>query len=96
MNIIKYAGLIECGDLIINRIQRQSEFDGFQLKKVHIKQEKLNSRTQEYYPNAEVVENIHSIFADKSIELVIVSRPAEADLNLVAAAIEAGKQVRVL
>ena len=96
MNITKYAGLIECGDPIVNRVQSQSEFDGFQLKKVHVKQDKLYSKTQEYYPNAELVEDISSIFGDQSIELVIVSRPGESDLTLVAEAIGAGKQVRVL
>lgn len=95
MSITKYAGLIECGDPIVNRVQGQSEFDGFHLKKVHVKQDMLHPRTREYYPNAELVE-ISSILGDQSIELVIVSRPGEADLNLVAEAIGAGKQVRVL
>lgn len=96
MEITKYAGLIECGDPIVNRVQSRTEFDGFQVKKVLVKQHTPYHRAKEYYPNAEVVEDISSIFGDQSIELVIVSAPAESDLTVVADAIGAGKQVRVL
>ena len=97
MEEIKYAGLIECGDSTqANWSDGHSELDGFHLKKVLIKQNIGNHIAKEYYPRAEMVQDTNSIINDESIELVIVSAPAETDLNLVAEALEAGKQVRVL
>jgi predicted dehydrogenase len=91
------AGLIECGPSTNPyEISSNSEFDGFHLKKVLVKQKITDRLAEEYYPQAEIVEDINSIINDKTIELVIVSEPGDADLNLVAEALEAGKQVRVL
>lgn len=96
MKEIKYAGLIECGDSITaSWTESPSLFDGFELKKILFRQD-VGKHSQEYYPTAEMVEDTYSIINDKSIELVILSAPGENDLDLVAQAIEAGKQVRVL
>ena len=96
MKQIKYAGLIECGDSVTSTWQESpSLFDGFKLKKILFRQN-TGKHSQEYYPTAEMVEDTYSIINDNSIELVILSAPGENDLNLVAQAIEAGKQVRVL
>jgi predicted dehydrogenase len=95
MGEMKYAGLIECGDsTTANWPESQSEFDGFHLKKILFKN--IGKHSKEYYPQAEMVQDTQSIIQDETIELVILSAPAESDLNLVAQAIEAGKQVRVL
>lgn len=96
MDRLKYAGLIECGDSILNFADAQNEFDGWQLKKVLVKEDVENNVAREFYPEAELVSDTDSIMNDKTIELVIVSAPGEADLTLVAKAIGAGKQVRVL
>lgn len=98
MQTIKYAGLIECGDSITASWNESPNlFDGFELKKILFKQNKnIGKHSHEYYPKAETVQDTHSILNDNSIELVILSAPGENDLNLVAQAIEAGKQVRVL
>ena len=96
MQEVKYAGLIECGESIVAPWpENQGQFDGFHMKKILFKQNAAN-RNKEYFPQAEMVQDTFSIINDETIELVIVSRPGEADLNLVAQAIEAGKQVRVL
>ncbi|MBC7827212.1 MAG: hypothetical protein H7122_05675 [Chitinophagaceae bacterium] len=97
MKALKYAGLIECSDSTqFNWSEGHHKLDGFYLKKILIKQNTGNHIAKEYYPQAEMVQDTESIFHDESIELVIVSGPDDADLNLVAEAIEAGKQVRVL
>ena len=96
METLKFAGLIQCGDSMVNSVDPQNEFDGFQLKKVLVRENIENHLAKEYYPHAEMVHDTKSILNDESIELVIVSAPAESDLNLVAEAIGAGKQVRVL
>lgn len=97
MEEIKYAGLIECGDSTqASWSEGNNRLDGFNVKKVLLKQNIGNHIAREYYPHAEMVQDTHSIINDESIELVIVSAPGETDLNLVAEAIEAGKQVRIL
>ena len=94
---IKYAGLIECGETANSSwVGGNSEFDGFQLKKVLLKQNIATHFAKEHYPKAEVVHDSNSIINDDSIELVIVSGPGDTHINLVAQALEAGKQVRVL
>ncbi|HKH62815.1 MAG TPA: hypothetical protein VKA49_18360 [Flavitalea sp.] len=96
MQTKKYAGLIECGDSITaSWNESPSLFDGFELKKILFRQNK-GKHNQDYYPKAETVQDTYSILNDNSIELIILSAPGENDLNLVAQAIEAGKQVRVL
>ena len=96
MEQIKYAGLIECSDSIVsNWSENPSLFDGFQLKKVLFRQH-IGKHNKNSYPQAELVQDTHAIINDDTIELVIVSAPGEGDMNLVAQAIEAGKQVRVL
>lgn len=92
----KFAGLIECRDTILGTWgEGPNGFDGFHLKKVLIKQH-TGTYNREYYPNAEIVADKNAIMNDHTIELVIVSGPCESDMNLVAEAIGAGKQVRVL
>ena len=93
----KYAGLIECGDSTTsNWTDKNSGFKEFHIKKVLVKQNKGNTLAQGFYADAELVFDINSIMHDKNIELIVISGPADADLNLVAEAIRAGKQVRVL
>lgn len=96
MKELKFAGLIECRDTNLGSwVDGPNVLDGFHLKKVLIKQY-TGDHSKEYYPNAEIVEDKSSIMNDHSIELVIVSGAGDSDLNLVAEAIGAGKQVRVL
>ena len=96
MQEIKYAGLIECGGSITaNWKESPSLFDGFELKKILFRQN-TGRHSPDYFPEAEMVQDTHAIINDESIELIILSAPGEDDLNLVAQAIDAGKQVRVL
>ena len=93
----KYAGLIECGDSTTsNWTDKNSGFKGFHIKKVLVKQNMGNSLVQGCYADAEMVSDINSIMSDQTIELVVISGAADSDLTLVAEAIGAGKQVRVL
>ena len=96
MEVTKYAGLIECGGSITASWQESPTlFDGFELKKILFRQNtSLNGR--DYFPGAEMVQDTQAIIDDETIELIILSAPGEDDLNLVAQAIDAGKQVRVL
>ena len=96
MEETKYAGLIECGDTITASWQeRPTLIDGFELKKILFRHD-IGKHAQEYFPTAEMVQDTRAIINDESIELVILSSPGDGDLKLVAQAIDAGKQVRVL
>ena len=48
------------------------------------------------YPKAEIVDTAESILKDVCIDLVIVSSPENADMDIVSEVLEAGKYVRVI
>jgi scyllo-inositol 2-dehydrogenase (NADP+) len=93
----KNVGLIECGNATIPSLSNDfSPSNGFRVTKILAKNIIADQYVREYYPNAELVADSGSIMNDASIELVIVSTPDSNDLTLVAEALGAGKQVRVL
>ena len=97
MEELRFAGLIECSSSSnTNHAESMTGFDGFQIKKIMVKDKTGGRTVMGFYPDAELVQDSNSILNDHTIELVIVSAPSDKDLNLVAKALEAGKQVRVL
>jgi predicted dehydrogenase len=97
MKTSKYIGLIDCSSKEKKfHLDSISTGNGFELKKVLVRGDKTATFAASQYPHAEIVENEHSIFHDSAIDLVIVSAPENEDLGLVAKALEAGKQVRVV
>jgi len=96
METFKNIGLIECGGKgKAFKLDSTSTGNGFQLRKVLVRNISADSARSQY-PTAEIVEHEHSIIHDNAIDLVIVSAPENSDLGLVAEALEAGKQVRVV
>ncbi|MET0243034.1 MAG: Gfo/Idh/MocA family oxidoreductase [Flavitalea sp.] len=97
MEAIKNVGLIECGNSTVPSLSNDfSLVDGFRLTKVLAKNTSTNQFAKAHYPEAELVEDYGSIIADQSIQLVLVASPENNDLSLVAEALGAGKQVRIL
>jgi len=96
MYTLKNIGLIECGGKGKKfELDSTSSGNGFHLKKVLIRNKSADS-ARSRYPMAEIVDHEHSIIHDNAIDLVIVSAPENSDLGLVAEALGAGKQVRVV
>jgi len=96
MDTLKNIGLIECGGKgKAFKLDSTSSGNGFHLKKVLVRNTSADSARSQY-PMAEIVDHEHSIIHDNAIDLVIVSDPENSDLGLVAEALEAGKQVRVI
>jgi predicted dehydrogenase len=96
MYALKNIGLIECGRKGKKfKLDSTSKGNGFQLKKVLVRNISADSARSQY-PMAEIVDHEHSIIHDNAIDLVIVSGPENSDLGLVAEALGAGKQVRVV
>lgn len=97
METIKNVGLIECGNSTMPSLSNDfSLVNGFRLTKILAKNTSTNQFAKEYYPEAEIVNDYGSIIGDQSIQLVIVAAPKDNDLTLVAEALGAGKQVRIL
>ena len=93
----KNVGLIECGNATIPSLSNDfGPLSGFRVTKILAKNNTANHLVREYYPHAELVNDSSSILKDESIQLVIVSTPDNDDLTVVAEALGAGKQVRVL
>ncbi len=97
MKTSKNIGLIDC-DVKGKKFQLDSTSsgNGYQLKKVLVRGNKSLGLAQTQYPEAEIVDHEYSIIHDNAIDLIIVSAPENSDLGLVAKALEAGKQVRVI
>lgn len=97
MKTSKNIGLIDCGTKGKKfQLDSTSSGNGFLLKKVLVRGDKSATLAKSQYPDAEIVDHEHSIFHDNAIDLVIVSAPEQSDLSLVAEALGAGKQVRVI
>lgn len=95
MNNLKYVGLIECNESVTPYELDTKLSNGFQLKKVLVKKNSA-AYTGKIYPEAEIVCDKHSIFDDRTIELVIFSGSRNGCFNLVEQALKAGKYVRLM
>ena len=94
---MKYVGLIECGHATIPSLAKDvNPSNGYQVTKILSGGTATNTLVKDHYPDAEMVNDSSSIINDSSIELVIIAGTANGDLGVVAQALDAGKQVRVL
>jgi predicted dehydrogenase len=94
---MKFVGLIECGNATIPSLaQDVSISNGYQVTKILSNGKASNNLVKDQYPDAEMVNDSNSIINDSNIELVIIAGTANGDLGVVAQALGAGKQVRVL
>lgn len=94
MNKVKNVGLIQYKDLATSyELERNNESKDFNIKKILVKNKALAT---DYYPDAEIVQDTHSIIHDSSIDLVIVFSPDDEGMDIVAEALNAGKNVRVM
>jgi len=97
MNTYKNIGLIECRDHgPLTEMPESSRLNGYNIKKVYINNNISEKEVRAQYPQAEIVDDAKSIINDALIDLVIVSSPAAADMDIVGEVLEAGKYVRVL
>jgi predicted dehydrogenase len=97
MKALKNIGLIDCnGKGKKFQLDSTSSGNGFKLIKVLMRNNVSPESARSQYPMAEIVDHEHSIIHDNEIDLVIVSGPEQSDLGLVAEALGAGKQVRVI
>jgi predicted dehydrogenase len=94
---MKNVGLIEYGSATITSLLQDVNLsNGYQVKKILATQKSTNRIAKDHYPDAELVSDSSSIINDSTIELIIIAGTANSDLGVVAQAVGAGKQVRVL
>jgi hypothetical protein len=95
MNRTSNIGLIHCGHddtfyEVKNNVSLQSR-----IIKVYAPK-KQRSLLNNYYPAAEIVNEMTTLLHDENIEHVIISKPAKEDLHLVAKVLQAGKKVQII
>jgi len=97
MNKYKNVGLIECRDHgPVLQMSETSKLNGYNIKKVYLSNNMSQNEIKAQYPQAEIVHDTKSIINDALIDLVIVSSPHNADMDIVGEVLEAGKYVRVI
>jgi hypothetical protein len=97
MKANKNIGLIECnikGE--ISTITSNNNPDGYIVKKIMAPNKVSGDIAMSQFPEAQLVDDIKYIIQDSAIDLILVSKPKESDMNLVGEAVKAGKNVRII
>jgi hypothetical protein len=95
MNGTSNIGLINCGHddtfyEVKNNVALQAR-----IIKVYAPK-KQSALLNNYYPGAEIVNEMTMLLHDENIEHVIITRPSKEDLHLVAQVLQAGKKVQII
>ena len=97
MENLKNIGLIDCGSSTgAYQLDGTSLENGFTLKKILPAANSNTGLIKSLYPQAEIVLDKQAIINDESIGLVILTSTGNGHLAIVAEALQAGKQVRVI
>ena len=70
--------------------------NGFYLKKILLPGDVNADTAKSYYPNAEIVHNMHSITNDSSIDLVIIAGSPKVNAELLTEVLQSGKNLRII
>ena len=97
MDTNKNIGLIECNNKgELSDITSYNNPDGYIVKKIMTPNKASGAIALAEFPGAELVDSIDAIIHDSTIDLVLVSKPEQSDLNMVGEAVKAGKNVRII
>jgi len=97
MKTNKNIGLVECnvqGE--ISGITSNNNPDGYIVKKIMTANKVSGEIAMSEFPEAQLVNDIESIIEDSAIDLILVSKPKESDMNMIGEAVKAGKNVRII
>jgi len=90
-------GLVECNSKgEIPGITSNNNPDGYIVKKVMTANKISGDIARSQFPEAQLVDDIKCIIQDSAIDLIIVSKPKQEDMNMVGEAVKAGKNVRII
>jgi 5,10-methylene-tetrahydrofolate dehydrogenase/methenyl tetrahydrofolate cyclohydrolase len=97
MKTNKNIGLVECNSKgEISTITSNNNPDGYVVKKIMTANKVSGDIAMSQFPEAQLVDDINSIIQDSAIDLILVSKPKRADMNMVGEAVKAGKNVRII
>ena len=97
MKTNKNIGLIECNSKgEISTITSNNNPDGYIVKKVMAPNKISGDIAMSQFPEAQLVDDVNCIIQDSAIDLVLVSKPKQSDMNIVGEAVKAGKNVRII
>ena len=90
-------GLIDCNSKgEISGITSNNNPDGYIVKKIMTANKVSGDIAMLQFPEAQLVDDIKSIIQDSAIDLILVSNPRQADMEMVGEAVQAGKNVRII
>ena len=97
METNKNIGLIECNSKgEISTVTSNNNPDGYVVKKIMTANKVSGDIAMSQFPEAQLVDDIKCIIQDSAIDLILVSKPKQADLDMVGEAVKAGKNVRII
>ncbi len=77
----------------ISPVEKQ---EGYVLKKILLSGESGGYLYNNYYPDAEIVRDLHSITEDSSIDLIMITGAFDSNHELLAEILKAGKNLRIV
>ena len=93
----KNVSLINFGPVkSIYKISPVEKSEGYVLKKILLSGKSGGSVYNDHYPEAEFVEDIHSITEDHSIDLVMITGASDSNVELFAQILKSGKNLRIV
>jgi hypothetical protein len=95
--INKNIGLINFGPVkTIFKISPVEKSEGYVLKKILLSGKSGGESYNNHYPEAEIVQDIHSITEDHSIDLIMLTGAVKSNVELYAQVLKAGKNLRIV
>jgi hypothetical protein len=93
----KNISLINFGPVkSLYKISPVEKLEGYVLKKILLSGKSGGNLYNNYYPDAEIVQDVQSITEDDSIDLVMITGAMNADVELFAEILKAGKNLRIV
>ena len=93
----KNIGLINFGPVkSLYKILPVEKQEGYVLKKILLSGESGGHLYNNYYPDTEIVRDLHSITEDSSIDLIMITGTVNSNHELMAEILKAGKNLRIV
>ncbi len=80
----------------VYKISQAEQFEGYVLKKILLSGKSGGELYTNYYPEAEIVHDLHSITEDNSIDLVMITGAVKSNAGLFMEILKAGKNLRIV
>jgi hypothetical protein len=93
----KNISLINFGPVkSVYKISPVEKSEGYVLKKILLNGKSGGNLYNHYYPEAEIVQDLHAITEDHSIDLVMITGALNSNVALFAEILKSGKNLRIV